>query len=229
MPRNRAVLAQALRIMWSALVFSNKQIHPGMSERSIAELLKKYMRKHGYASPAFDFIIASGEKGYFPHHIPSKRLIKKGDMVVVDFGVRTRVGCTDITRTFFLGKPNAKARKYYSYVLQAQKQAIKKVRSQMLCKHVDAVARKYLASRGLHKAFRHSTGHGVGTKIHQPPRISRRSVGVLQEGDIITIEPGVYIQGWGGIRIEDMVEVTRNGSNVLSHMIPKDLRSMIIS
>ncbi len=109
--RNRTVLMRALRIMGGALEFSKKQIRPGKSERSVAELLKKYMRKGGYASPAFDFIIATGEKAYFPHHVSNKRLIQKGDMVVVDFGVRTRVGCTDITRTFFLGEPDAKGQR----------------------------------------------------------------------------------------------------------------------
>ncbi|MFC1687794.1 M24 family metallopeptidase [Patescibacteria group bacterium] len=229
MPNQRTALLKALRVMKSALEYGKKQIRPGRNEQAIAELLKTYLKKCGYASPAFDFIIAAGEKAYFPHHIPGKQMIQKGDMVVVDFGVQTRVGCTDITRTFFLGKPNAKARKYYSYVLRAQDKAIKKIQSQVPCKNVDAAARQYLSARGLVKEFRHSTGHGVGAKVHQRPRISKRSSSILQEGDIITIEPGVYIKGWGGIRIEDMVEVKKNGSGVLSHMIPKDLQSMIIA
>jgi Xaa-Pro aminopeptidase len=171
--------------------------------------------RHG-AKPAFQTLVASGKRGAFPHGHPTNKIIANGEMVVIDFGALYRGERADISRTLSVGKADPKQKKIYAIVQEAQRRAIKKVAAGVECREVDLAARDYIKSRILGHAFIHTTGHGIGRKVHQGPKISLRNKNKLKAGMVITIEPGIYIKGWGGVRIEDMVLVTKKGCKVLT-------------
>ena len=201
------------------------RLRPGMKEQDLAAELEYRMRRLGAEKPAFDTIVAGGPRGALPHAQPTAARLSVGSLVVVDMGAFQDGYASDMTRMLFLGSPSAKVKRTYRAVLEAQLAAIDAVRAGVSTAHVDRQARKVLQGHGLGEAFVHSTGHGLGLEIHEPPRIGKRDKTRLQTGMAITIEPGVYLEGFGGIRIEDTVAVTDTGCTVLTPT-SKDLRTI---
>jgi Xaa-Pro aminopeptidase len=192
------------------------KIASGMRETDVAAELEHAARTKGAEGMSFETIVASGPRSALPHgHASAARLPRKG-FVVLDFGVILNGYCSDMTRTVFLGKANTEERFAYDSVLEAQQAAVEAVRPGATCGEVDEAARSVLRRTGLAKYFTHSTGHGVGLEIHEAPRVAAKQSQVLQPGMVITIEPGVYLPGKFGIRIEDMVEVTEKSGRVLT-------------
>jgi Xaa-Pro aminopeptidase len=202
---------------------SVRHVRPGMTEQDLAAELEYRMRRLGAERPAFETIVASGKRSALPHAQPTSAPLKPGALVVVDMGAVESGYSSDMTRMLFLGSPGPKVRRTYRAVLEAQMAAIQAVRPGVSTARVDREARLVLRSYGLDRAFVHSTGHGLGLEIHEPPRIGKRDKGRLQAGMAITIEPGVYLEGFGGIRIEDTVVVTPTGCEILTPT-SKDLR-----
>ena len=195
-------------------------VKPGVTEKDLAAEIDYRFLQH--AGIAFDTIVASGPRGALPHAQPGMRKLKKGDAIVFDIGARFQGYCSDMTRTVFLGRADRKAREIYEIVLDAQLQALGSVRAGAKCADVDAVARTYIREKGYGREFGHGLGHGVGLEVHEAPGLSARSVDTLAANQIVTVEPGIYLPGWGGVRIEDLVAVTPRGCRILSSF-PKRL------
>ena len=195
-------------------------VRAGVEERFVAGEVEAAIRRAGYERLAFDTIVASGPHAALPHHRAGARTLDAGDLVVLDFGGVLDGYCCDLTRTVSIGPPSAEARRVYDAVLAAQQAAIDAVRPGIDASAVDAAARSVLETHGLGEAFGHGTGHGLGLDIHEEPRIGRpRSDATpvtLEPGMVFTIEPGAYLPGWGGVRIEDDVLVTTTGCDVLT-------------
>jgi Xaa-Pro aminopeptidase len=192
------------------------RIKPGMKESDLAAELEYRMRRNGAEKPSFETIVAGGARSAWPHAQPTSNQLKQGDLVIVDMGAMQEGYASDMTRMLFLGSPGAKVKQTYRAVLEAQLAAIDAVKAGVKGSAVDAAARNVLKGYGLDGAFIHSTGHGLGLEIHEGPRIGKRGKTKLQAGMAITIEPGVYLEGFGGIRIEDTVVVTESGCQVLT-------------
>jgi len=191
-------------------------IRPGLTETEVAAELEYQARLKGAEGMSFETIVASGARSALPHgRATNARLPRKG-FLTLDFGIILGGYCSDMTRTVFLGKPGAKERDVYQAVLEAQEAAVAAVGPSVSCGAVDEAARGVLRRAGLAEAFTHSTGHGVGLEIHEPPRIGAGQTTRLLAGMVVTIEPGVYLAGQFGIRIEDMVAVTPTGGQVLT-------------
>jgi len=197
-------------------------VRPGVAEREVAAVIEGAMRSAGYDRIAFDTIVASGPHAALPHHRAGNRRLAIGDVVVLDFGGVLDGYCCDLTRTVSVGLPTNETRRVYAAVRDAQQAAIDAVRPEISASDVDAAARTLLEARGLGEAFGHGTGHGLGVEVHELPRITRlkqdptAASTLLQPGMIFTIEPGAYLPGWGGVRIEDDVLVTAGGCEVLT-------------
>jgi Xaa-Pro aminopeptidase len=174
------------------------------------------MRKLGAERPAFDTIVASGARSALPHAQPSATILGRNELLLIDMGAALAGYASDMTRVLFLGCPGSRIKRIYNAVLEAQLAAIDAVRPGVTAAHVDGAARRSLRKKGLEKAFVHSTGHGLGLEIHEPPRIGRADKTSLREGMTITIEPGAYLEGFGGVRIEDTVVVTKAGCEILT-------------
>ena len=174
------------------------------------------MRDSGADSLSFDTIVASGPNGAMPHHRPSDRAIRPGEPIVIDMGAKVGGYCSDITRTACVGEPDDQFRKVYDIVLGAQLTAIATVRTGMSGADADGLARGVIAEAGYGDNFGHSLGHGVGLYIHEYPRVGPSSKDPLEEGMVFTVEPGIYLSGWGGVRIEDVVRLESDGARVLS-------------
>ncbi|PWT98476.1 MAG: aminopeptidase P family protein [Terriglobia bacterium] len=197
----------------------------GMKEQDLAAELEYRMRRLGAEKPAFETIVAAGARSALPHAQPTRARMEAGGLVVVDMGAMQDGYCSDMTRMLFLGTPPAKVKRTYRAVLEAQLAAIDTVRPGVSTAQVDRQARRVLKSYGLDRAFVHSTGHGLGLEIHEPPRIGKRDKSRLKAGMTVTIEPGVYLEGFGGIRIEDTVVVTETGCEILTPT-SKELREI---
>ncbi len=197
-----------------AVVLGN--IKPGVREVDIAVALELEMLRRGADGKAFDFIVASGERGAMPHGRASDKIIQSGELVTIDFGALKDGYHSDETVTVACGKPESRAREIHSVVRTAHDRAIEAVRPGISCKDLDEVARAYIRDKGYGEYFGHGLGHGIGLEIHEMPTLSPRSTAVLEEGMVITIEPGIYIPGFGGVRIEDTVVVTGDGCRVLT-------------
>jgi len=221
----REAAARLDRVMPTVLA----SMRAGMAERDVAAVIDASMREAGYERPAFDTIVASGPNGALPHHRAGARTLETGDLVVLDFGGFLDGYCCDLTRTVSVGAPSPEARRVYTAVLEAQAAAIAAVRPGVEASAVDAAARTLLADRGLGEAFGHGTGHGLGLDVHEDPRVGKPRADspsvTLQPGMVITIEPGAYLPGWGGVRIEDDVLVTEAGCEVLTH-VPRVLTAL---
>ncbi len=191
-------------------------IRPGIRETELAAEIDYRMKRAGAEGPSFETIVASGPRSAWPHARPSSKRIEKNELVVLDQGAILRGYCSDMTRTVFLGRPPKKVRQLYSAVLEAQEAAKLAVRPGVEAEAVDRAARKLLHNRGFASYFTHSTGHGLGLEVHEMPRLGRGERTLLEEGMVVTVEPGVYLEGFGGIRIEDDVVVTSNGAQVLT-------------
>jgi len=192
------------------------RVRPGMLERDLAAELEYRQRRFGAEKPSFETIVSGGVRSASPHARPTAAGLQSGELVVVDMGAIQDGYCSDMPRMLFLGRPGLKVKRMYRAVLEAQSAAIDAVRPGARTAKVDDAARKVLKGYGLDRAFIHSTGHGLGLEIHEPPRIGKRDKLRLQAGMAITIEPGVYIEDFGGIRIEDTVVVTRTGCEILT-------------
>jgi Xaa-Pro aminopeptidase len=193
-----------------------KAIRPGVKETEVAAELEYAARRAGADGMSFDTIIASGTRSALPHGRASEAAIPANGFVVCDFGVILAGYCSDMTRTVHVGQPNAEMRRVYAAVRDAQQAALETVKAGVSAGEVDQSARKVLQKKGLARHFTHSTGHGVGLEIHEAPRLAAGQKEVLQPGMVVTIEPGVYIPGVGGVRIEDMVVVADNGCQILT-------------
>jgi len=205
-------------------------VAPGITEREVAGVIEAALRAAGYERPAFDTIVASGPNAALPHHRASSRRLAAGDLVVLDFGGVLDGYCSDITRTVSVGSAGTEARRLYDAVSAAQSAAVAAVRAQVDASVVDRAARAVLELAGLGEAFGHGTGHGLGLEVHEDPRLSRTQAGVAQPprplaaGMVVTIEPGAYLPGFGGVRIEDDVLVTATGCELLT-TVPRALRA----
>lgn len=193
-----------------------QSIRPGVSESNIAAELEFQMRRSGAEKPAFETIVAAGARSALPHARPGSQKLGADELLLIDMGSSQDGYMSDMTRVLFFGQANRRHRAMYQSVLKAQLAALAAVREGITAGQVDQKARQVLESEGLGKEFVHSTGHGLGLEIHEPPRVGRRDKTRLQAGMVITIEPGAYIQGFGGIRIEDTVLVTKNGCEILT-------------
>lgn len=201
-------------------------IKPGVAERDLAAEVDYRMRKKGAEGPAFETIVASGPRGAHPHARPSSKLLQESELVIFDFGAILSGYAADMTRTVFLGEPSRRVRGFYNAVLKAQRGAVRSVQDGVKAGDVDSAARSVLAESHLSRFFTHSTGHGVGLEIHERPRVARGETTCLRAGSVATIEPGIYLEGLGGIRIEDTVLVGQDGREVLT---PAPLESWVIS
>lgn len=195
-------------------------VKPGMKEIDVANEMIHYMKSLGASKESFETIVASGKRGAMPHGVASNKVICEGDFVTLDYGCIYHGYCSDITRSFLVGE-NAEMIKIYNVVKKAQELACKMVKAGTKVSEVDKAARDYISSKGYGKYFVHSTGHGLGIEVHDPISVSYRSDMVLEENMIITIEPGIYIKGVGGIRIEDDVLVTKDGYKILTKATKK--------
>ena len=198
------------------------RVKPGIRESDLAAELEYRMRRLGAEKPAFETIVATGVRSALPHAQPTAARLAAGDLVVVDMGAFQEGYASDMTRMLSVGAPNAKTKRMYRAVHEAQLAAIDAVRPNATTVSVDNAARRVLAGYGLDHCFIHSTGHGLGLEIHEPPRLGKRDKHRLKPGMAITIEPGAYIEGFGGVRIEDTVVVTKTGCEILTPT-PKDL------
>lgn len=191
-------------------------IRPGVTELDIAAEIVYRMRRKGASGESFEAIVAAGPRSALPHARPTARRIGKNELVVLDLGAILRRYCSDLTRTVHVGKASARVRGWYQAVLEAQGAARDAVKAGITCGAVDAAARNLLQHKGLGRYFVHSTGHGIGLEIHESPRIARGQKIRLEAGNVVTLEPGVYVEGVGGIRIEDDALVTARGAEILT-------------
>lgn len=193
-----------------------KQIVPkirvGLSELDLSAEIEFAMKREGASGPSFETIVASGPRSAWAHARPTSKPLAKNELVVLDLGAILRGYCSDMTRTVFLGRSSSRVRSLYGAVLEAQEAAKAFIRPGVTANDVDAAARKVLKSHGLARYFTHSTGHGLGLEVHETPRLGRGEKTVIQQGMVLTVEPGVYVEGLGGIRIEDDVVVTPSGA-----------------
>ncbi len=199
-----------------------KLLKPGIREFEVGAEIEYQMRKRGASGPAFETIVAFGERTALPHARPTAKRLRKNALVVLDLGAILGHYCSDITRTVYVGRAPKRVRTWYQAVLEAQKAAIETARSGAACGDVDGAARQVLAGHRLDHLFVHSTGHGLGLEVHEDPRVARGQKRRLEPGNVITIEPGVYSAGIGGIRIEDDVAIHAGRTEVLTRA-PRDL------
>jgi Xaa-Pro aminopeptidase len=197
-------------------------LKPGVREFEVGAEIEYQMRKRGASGPAFETIVAFGERGALPHARPTSKRLRKNELVVLDLGVILGHYCSDMTRTVHVGRASSRVRAWYQAVLEAQRAAIAAVKDGVSCGTVDAAAREVLAGYHLDKLFVHGTGHGLGLEVHEDPRVARGQKKRLEPGNVITIEPGIYAEGIGGIRIEDDVVVHADRTEVLTRA-PRDL------
>ncbi len=215
-------IQRAVELASSGFAKLTAKLRPGMKETAAAGWLEYQLRLAGAEGLAFETILAGGAHGALVHAHPGGERLPERGFVVVDYGVRLGGYCSDMTRTLHLGEPSRKARAVYAAVLEAQQAAMAAVKPGVACAAVDRAARRVIAKAGWGGYFPHSTGHGVGLEIHEAPRLGAASKERLAAGQVITIEPGVYIPGWGGVRIEDVVVVTERGAEGLTPT-PKQL------
>jgi len=209
-------IKKAAQIADSAFDYIIKFIKPGLKEIEVAAEIEYFMRRNGASKASFDIIAASGERSALPHGTAGERKLGNGNLLLMDFGAVYKGYCSDITRTVVIGKASEKQRKVYDIVFEAQNRALETAAVNMTCSELDGLARSVIAEYGMGDKFGHSLGHGVGIEVHEAPAVSKNSREVLSPGMVITIEPGIYIKGWGGVRIEDMVLVTEKGLQVLT-------------
>jgi Xaa-Pro aminopeptidase len=191
-------------------------IKPGMRELEVANEIEFHMRKLGASSSSFDIIVASGIRSAFPHGVASDKIIEKGDFVTLDFGALYQGYVSDMTRTIAIGEPNAKLKEIYEVCLEAQLTGVRQIKAGLTAKQADALCRDYITSKGYGKYFGHSTGHGIGLEVHEGPSLSMRVDALLEPSMVVTVEPGIYLPGVGGVRIEDDVVLTETGNEILT-------------
>jgi len=211
-----ALIRQAGDIAVRALGKTLAQVKPGLSELNVAGILEKALRDEGSEEFPFSVIVASGPRAALPHARPSERVLKPGDLLLLDFGAQYRGYCSDVTRTVVIGKASDEQRDIYEIVRTANAVATSSVRAGMRGQDADGLARRYIEDRGFGDAFGHSLGHGLGLEVHEAPRLAKTVESLLGQGAVVTIEPGIYRPGWGGIRIEDDVHLSAAGPEILT-------------
>lgn len=192
-------------------------IKPGMTELQVSNELEFFMRKQGATSSSFAIIVASGVRSALPHGVATDKIIKAGEMVTLDFGALYKGYCSDVTRTVAVGEPIDELKKIYDIVLQSQLKGIQEIKPGLTGKEADNITRDYITEHGYGEYFGHSTGHGIGLDIHEGPRLAGTSDEILKPGMVVTVEPGIYISGLGGVRIEDDLVITETGNEKLTH------------
>jgi Xaa-Pro aminopeptidase len=212
-----ALIAEAGRIATTALGRVIPMLGPGLSELEVAGILEKALRDEGSEEAPFPPIVASGPRAALPHARASRRVIERGDFLLLDFGAQYQGYCSDVTRTLIVGAASEEQRDVYEIVREANRLASTSVRAGMTGMAADMVARSYIERRGHGAAFGHGLGHGLGLEVHEAPRLARTAEVALKEGAVVTIEPGIYRAGWGGVRIEDDVHLSATGPKVLTN------------
>ena len=211
-----ALIQAANGIATRALERTVPQLRVGMTELEVAGILEKALRDEGSEGFPFPSIVASGPRSALPHARSSARRVEAGDFLLLDFGAETGGYCADVTRTFVMGRAAPEQREIYEVVRTANQNAAHGVRAGMTGRDADAIARDYIEQRGYGDLFGHSLGHGLGLEVHEAPRLARTADGALAEGAVVTIEPGIYRPGWGGVRIEDDVFLGSDGPKILT-------------
>ena len=191
-----------------------KLIHEGVTEVEVADQMLAIYKKLGASGYSFDPIVAFGDNAADPHHMPDDTVLEEGDIVLFDVGCVVNGYCSDMTRTVLIGKCSDRKREIYETVLKAQKAAIEAIKPGMKCSEIDAVARNIITEAGFGDNFGHSLGHSVGIEIHEKPNFAPKSQDIVEIGNVITVEPGIYIEGFGGVRIEDLIAVAENNINL---------------
>jgi Xaa-Pro aminopeptidase len=211
-----AAIARAAAIADAAFAVLVKRLKPGLRENAVAAELDYLLQQQGAQKPSFDTIVASGPNSALPHARPGDRTLRRGDFVVCDFGAQHRGYCSDMTRTVCIGRTTAHQRELYALVQRAQLAGLRAVRPGAVGRDVDAAARRIIDGAGHAEHYGHGLGHGVGLEVHEAPRLGKLSDDVLAAGHVVTVEPGVYLPGEGGVRIEDLVAVTAAGCRILT-------------
>ncbi len=215
-PEELERIRRAVAVTDDAFAHFVRSLRPGLTEKQGAWIIESYMREHDADKIAFDLIVASGPNGALPHAVPTDRKMERGEPIIVDIGCRMDHYNSDLTRTVCMGEPDGQFQKIYGIVRKAQETALKKTRPGLKGKRADALARNVIEKAGYGGQFGHSLGHGVGLAVHEAPLASRTSKETLLPDMTLTIEPGIYIPGWGGVRIEDLVVLREGGVEDLS-------------
>ncbi len=217
-PEELAAIRRALTLTETVLRIVAGQLAPGLTERQVAWEIEKRLREGGSEGVAFSPIVAAGPNSARPHHHPGDYPLKMGEPVIIDMGARVAGYAADMTRTLILGKPDDQFRKIYSLVRRAQERAEQGLKAGMDSLAGDALAREVIAQAGYGEAFGHSLGHGVGLAVHEAPSLSpfKDHAVILKAGSVVTVEPGIYLTGWGGVRLENMALITEDGAEVLN-------------
>lgn len=210
------LIREATKIADAAFSHILTFIKPGVREIDVAMELEFHMRKLGAASSSFDIIVASGKRGALPHGVASEKIIQAGEMVTMDFGALYKGYVSDITRTISVGEPDPKMREIYDIVLRAQLNGVEKLKPGMTGIEADALTRDIIREAGYAEAYGHSTGHSIGLLVHETPNLSAASSAILKPGNVVTVEPGIYVSDLGGVRIEDDVVITETGCEILT-------------
>jgi Xaa-Pro aminopeptidase len=215
-PDEVAYIAEAAQVATRALERTVNRVRVGMTELDVAGVLEQALREEGSTGFPFETIVASGPRAALPHARAADRAIDRGDVLLIDFGAVVGGYCADVTRTFVVGTASQEQRDIYEVVRGANEHAAQRVRAGMRGRDADALARSYIEERGFGEEFGHSLGHGIGLEVHEAPRLAKTSETALPEGAVVTIEPGIYLANWGGVRVEDDVVLTRGGAQILT-------------
>ena len=221
-PEEVQLIKKAVDLADQAFRYILSYLKPGITEQDVAVELEYYMKKNGAEKLSFDSIIASGPRSSLPHGVATSRVLQHGDLVKLDFGCIYQGYCSDMTRTVILGEANPKQKEIYQIVLEAQLAALEALGPGKTGREMDNIARQIITDKGYGQYFGHGLGHGLGLEIHEKPALAFRDETVLQPGMAVTIEPGIYLPGWGGVRIEDLAIITPTGKEILTKS-PKEL------
>ena len=210
------LIKQSVRLNEKIFQQVSSTIAPGMTEIDIALAIERAMRENGAERPSFETIVAFGSNAAKPHAVPTDRVLRENEIVLIDMGLVLKGYCSDMTRTLFLGTPDSLYLDRLRAVRKAQRAAVKAIKAGAICREVDQAARQVLVNAGMGKAFSHSLGHGVGLAVHEAPSLNHRNRKQLRAGMIVTVEPGVYFPDWGGIRLENMAVVREDSCELLN-------------
>lgn len=222
-PAEQAAIERALRVTDEAFAAVAATLRPGQTEREVAWALDEAMRRRGAQGPSFETIVAAGPHAARPHHRPTDRPLAEGETIIIDVGAAVDGWMGDLTRTVVLGEPTDRIREIYGIVRRAQQACLDRVRAGLTGKEADAIARDIISEAGYGKEFGHSLGHGLGVRVHEAPSAAPTAEAPLPADSVLTIEPGIYLPGWGGVRIEDVGVVTKTGLRNLTRSPKLDL------
>ncbi|MBS3906028.1 MAG: aminopeptidase P family protein [Syntrophaceae bacterium] len=221
-PQELSLIRAAIDLSTKSFFHMMGMLKEGAIERDVALEMEFFMKKNGAEAAGFDIIIASGKRSALPHGRASAKRIDKGDFILIDFGLRAHGYHSDQTRTLVCGKPTQEQSNIYQIVKEAHDLAIEAIRPGIPICEIDGIARNHIKQKGYGDYFGHGLGHGIGLAVHEDPVVNGENKGLIQEGMVFTVEPGVYIPQWGGVRIEDMILATSQGAEVLTHL-PREL------